>query len=76
MKVMWKNFINLPQPVTEESKLISSIGKAQREWRDAESRFNEAVETDLIDQAIYDMLAAKTKYSYLMKLAKEKGLHC
>ncbi|WP_206459738.1 YaaL family protein [Anaerovorax sp. IOR16] len=72
---MWKNFINLPQTVTEESKLINSIDKAQRDWRDAESRFNEAVDADLIDQAIYDMLAAKTKYSYLMKLAKEKGLH-
>jgi len=73
---MWKNFINLPQPVTEESKLVSSINKAQRDWRDAESRFNEAVDADLIDQSIYDMLAARTKYSYLMKLAKEKGLHC
>ncbi|WP_324822522.1 YaaL family protein [Sinanaerobacter sp. ZZT-01] len=73
---MWKNFINLPQPVTEESKLVSSINKAQRDWRDAESRFNEAVDADLIDQAIYDMLAARTKYGYLMKLAKEKGLHC
>ncbi|MEA4986800.1 MAG: YaaL family protein [Anaerovorax sp.] len=72
---MWKNFINLPQTVTEESKLINSIDKAQRDWRDAESRFNEAVDADLIDQAIYDMLAAKTKYSYLMKLAKEKDLH-
>lgn len=73
---MWKNFINLPQAVTEESKLIDSIDKAQRDWRDAESRFNEAVDTDLVDQAIYDMLAAKTKYCYLMKLAKQKGLHC
>lgn len=72
---MWKNFIQLPVQPTENSKLLDSIQDAQKEWRCAESRFNEATDFDLVDQAIYDMMAAKTKYSYLVRKAKEKDLH-
>lgn len=72
---MWKNFIQLPVQPTEESRLLDSIYTAQKDWRCAESRFNEATDTDLVDQAIYDMMAAKTKYSYLVRKAKERDLH-
>ena len=37
--------------------------------------FHEVTDPDLVDYTIYDMMAAKTKYTYLLKTAKNKELH-
>ena len=71
----YRQFLNVPVPMTEEQQLMDSIGKAHAECQMAENRFNQATDPDLIDQAIYDMMAAKTKYAYLLKSAKERNLH-
>ena len=65
---------NVSAPQTEEEKLVNSIDEAYAQWKNAESRFNEATDSNLIDHAIYDMLAAKTQYTYLIKMAKEKSI--
>lgn len=58
----------------EEEKLLDMIKEAHREWKNSESYFNNATDPDLIDYAIYKVEANRTKFRYLIKLAKEKGI--
>jgi len=62
-------------PPTEAQQITDSIEKARSELKRAESVFNELTEEAAIDFATYDILAAKARYSYLIKLAKEKNVH-
>lgn len=71
---VYHQVLNVSHPLTEEEQLVASIDSAYHQWRNAEARFNEATDPDLIDHAIYDMLSAKTQYSHLLKAAKEKGV--
>lgn len=68
---VYKHFLNTPEQQTQEEKLYASIRDAEIEWRLAEKRFNEATDPDLIDYATYDILAAKSRYEYLLKSAKK-----
>jgi hypothetical protein len=72
---IYHQVLNVPYPETEEEKLISSIKAAHSDWQRAEAMFHEVTDPDLVDHAIYDMLATKTKYIYLLKTAKNKGFH-
>lgn len=72
---VYHQVLNVPYPQTDDEKLLSSIRNAQSEWQRTESMFNEATDEDLVDHAIYDMMAAKTRYTYLIKTAKQKDLH-
>ncbi|QZY57573.1 YaaL family protein [Crassaminicella profunda] len=59
---------------TEEDKMIDTIKSAHEEWRNAEKYFQDATDPDLIDYAIYRVEAAKTRYTYLLKVAREMGI--
>jgi hypothetical protein len=72
---IYHQVLNVPYPETEDEKLINSIKAAHSDWQRAEAMFHEVTEPELVDHAIYDLLAAKTKYIYLLKKAKNKGLH-
>ena len=72
---IYHQVLNVPYPQTEDEKLISSIRAAHSDWQRAEAMFHEVTDPDLVDYTIYDMMAAKTKYTYLLKTAKNKGLH-
>jgi len=72
---VYHQVLNVPYPQTDEEKLMDSIHYALSDWQRAEIMFHEVTDPDLIDHAIYDMLAARTKYTYLMKTAKKKDLH-
>ncbi len=54
--------------------LIQSLQSARKELHEADSLFNQLSDADAVDYASYNLLAAKTKYSYLLKLAKEKNI--
>lgn len=71
---IYHQVLNVPYPETEDEKLISSIKAAHSDWQRAEAMFHEVTDPDLVDHAIYDMMAAKTKYIYLLKTAKNKDL--
>ncbi|WP_051280614.1 DUF2508 family protein [Anaerovorax odorimutans] len=71
---VYHQILNDSYPKTDEEQLVYLIDKAYDEWKCAEARFNEATDSDLIDHAIYDMLAAKTHYTYLLRAAKEKSV--
>lgn len=72
---VYHQVFNVPYPMTEDEQLVHSIKTAHQDWQNAEAVFQQATDPDLIDHAIFDMMAAKTRYGYLLKSAKEKGLH-
>lgn len=59
---------------SEYDFLLQSIQSARRELHEADTLFNQLTDADAVDYASYNLLAAKTKYSYLLKLAKEKNV--
>lgn len=71
---VYHQIMNVPYPQTEDEKLISSIKTAHSDWKSAEAMFHEVVDPDLINYTAYNIMAARTKYTYLLKLAKNKGL--
>lgn len=58
----------------EEALIVDSIKNARSELEQAVNLFNELTDFTAIDYASYNLLAAKAKYSYLIQIAKEKGL--
>ncbi|HML36106.1 MAG TPA: YaaL family protein [Bacillota bacterium] len=72
---LYHQVLNVPYPESEEEKLISSIKAAHSDWQRAEAMFHEVTDPDLVDHAIYDVMATKSKYIYLLKTAKNKDLH-
>jgi len=60
-------------PEREES-LVRLAEKALLEWEQAKSIFNEAVDPDLIDHAIFTMEAAERKYVYLLRKAQKEKI--
>ena len=59
---------------TEEEQILAFIKNAHSEVEQATILFNEMTDSAAIDYASYMLLAAKAKYSYLIRLAKEKGM--
>jgi hypothetical protein len=49
----------------------SDVRRAYSDWQAAENYFDNVADPDLIDFAIYDMEAAKKKYVYMLKKARE-----
>ncbi|MFP4015498.1 MAG: DUF2508 family protein [Halanaerobiales bacterium] len=68
------------QPILEDSGLIpqhepdlkEKLSKAKREWREAQSYFNNVTEPELIDHAAFLIGAAERKYMYLLRKYKER----
>ncbi len=71
---IYHQVLNAPYPETEDERLIRLIRLAHSDWQRAEAMFHEVTDPDLVDHAIYDVMAAKTKYIYLLKAAKNKDL--
>lgn len=55
-----------------DSAFAQQIKKAHADWKAAENYFENVSDPDLIDYAIYDVAAAKRKYMYLLKQAKQQ----
>ena len=62
------------KPKTEEEQILAFIKNAHSVVEDATVLFNELTDSAAIDYASYNLLAAKTKYANLIRLAKEKGM--
>lgn len=54
--------------------MLSYIKTARRDLELATNRFNELTDDAAIEYASYNLMAARAKYAYLMRLAKEEGL--
>lgn len=62
------------QKCAADRMLFESIRSAHSELEQANNLFNQLTDEDAIDYASYNLLAARTKYAYLLKLAKESRL--
>ena len=67
----WKS---LSSVCSDDEMLYQSIKNARSELDWAVSVFNELTDNAAIDYAPYYVLAARTKYSYLLQQAKERDL--
>ena len=67
----WKS---LSSVCADDEMLYQSIKNARSELDWAVSVFNELTDNAAIDYASYYVLAARTKYSYLLQQAKERDL--
>ena len=54
--------------------LINNLKNAQHEFETAVSNYEFASEPELIDYYTYKIKATQTRYQYLLKKAKERGL--
>lgn len=54
----------------ERQRLIDDVREAEREWRLAEWRFQDALGSDQIDYAIYCLEAAERKLDMVLRKAK------
>ena len=57
----------------ENQELIDSVRAAKEEWQAAQVYFENVSEPDLVDFSIYRLEAARRKYMYLLKLARNEG---
>lgn len=58
----------------ERRALLKALRQAEHEMNVALSYFHESTDPELIDHAIYLMEAAKKKYSYFLKKARQENL--
>ena len=58
----------------EDEMLYKSIKTARSQLDLAVAEFNQLTDNMAIDYASYNLLTARTRYSYLLKIAKEKNL--
>lgn len=58
----------------EAKRIITDIEKAKHEIIVAEKIFHFVNDPEMVDVAIYDLEAKKSRYSYLIRQAKEKGI--
>ncbi len=69
---MYVNFFK--KELDEDEKFLNDLREAYLDLKSAESLFENVKDPDLIDYSIFRLEAAKSKYSYLIKKAKEKGI--
>lgn len=55
----------------EANAYALAVRQAYADWQAAENYFDNVADPDLIDFAIYDIEAAKKKYIYMLKKARE-----
>lgn len=61
------------KPISQEEETLLALRRALDDLRNAEVYFQNVVDEDLIDYAVYKMNAALEKYTYLLRLVKQKG---
>ncbi|MFI3211010.1 MAG: DUF2508 family protein [Peptostreptococcaceae bacterium] len=56
----------------EKEKILKDLERAFLDVTTAESFFQVVNDPELVDMAIFDLEAKKSRYTYLLKMAKEK----
>ncbi len=63
------------QVKSEGEQILENMRIAHEDWKNAEKYFQNVTDPDLIDHAIFRIEAARTRYTYLLKLAREMNIH-
>lgn len=69
-KNVLRNLKEKEEENAERLRLIEEVRQAEREWRLAEWRFQDALGSDHVDYAIYCLEAAERKLDMLLRKAK------
>lgn len=72
-KTMHSQFSLVDDDVLEEHRTDDFellVEQARQEWLNAKSYFDNVVDPDLVDYAVYSVEAAERKYMYLLKKAR------
>lgn len=74
----WTFLKELSNSILSQSKgdhhYVKEVEKAHAEWVAAQNYFENVVEPDLVDYAIYKVEASRRKYMYMLKQAKASGI--
>lgn len=62
------------KPVDKGQELLRLVRDARDEWHSAQNYFENVSDPELVDYAVYRIEAARRKYMYLLKLARQEGL--
>lgn len=62
------------EPLDPEADLSDKVEAARQEWAMALRYYDSVSDPDLVDHAVYQIQAAEKKYTFLLKLAREKGI--
>ena len=60
--------------ISQDEILLNSLQSARLDLEKATDLFNELTDDTAVDYASYNLLAARARYSYLLKMAKENKL--
>ena len=60
--------------ISQDEILFNSLQSARMDLEKATVLFNDLTDDTAVDYASYNLLAARARYSYLLKLAKESKL--
>lgn len=60
--------------LSESERLLQELEQAHRNWEIAMEQFNNADGNDVIDDAIYLLLAAEMRYEGLLRIARRMGI--
>ena len=60
--------------ISQDEILFNSLQSARMDLEKATVLFNELTDDTAVDYASYNLLAARARYSYLLKMAKENKL--
>ncbi len=61
------------KPVSEKEELLEELYETQRQLRNANARFNEVSQPELIEQCVYEINALKARHAYYMRVLREYG---
>lgn len=56
-------------------ELLQAVDSARREWIAAESYFKMVSEPELVDHAVFMIEAARKRYEYLLRVAREQKIN-
>ena len=70
------NTENIRDEEVEARRIIEQMDELKVNIRSAESTFRDVTDDDLIEATIYEIASLKARYSYLIRLAKEKAIVC
>jgi len=67
--------LSKPKPYDDDTQdLINNLKSAQDDFETAVSNYEFAEDPELVDYYTYKIKATQTRYQYLLKKAKERGL--
>lgn len=68
------SFAEREENMISEEEIIANLRRLEQQIRDNEAKFNQTLESDLIDACIYDGKALRSRYRYYHNLARSRGI--